>query len=214
MSIRLYNYFRSSASYRVRIGLHLKNIKFEYIPVHLLRDGGQQKSTAHLERNPLAQVPTLDHDGKFISQSMAILFYLDEIQDKPRLFSTDPYTRAKQFEACEIINSGIQPLHNLSVNLAMEKDFHVTKEQTAAWNKFWIEKGLTAFAQTISPFAKKFCFGDEPSGADACLMPQLFTSRRFAVDLNKFPRLLEIEANCSRLESFQLAEPARQIDAE
>lgn len=214
MALRLYNYFRSSASYRVRIALHLKKLNFEYIPVHLLRDGGQQKSADYLARNPLAQVPTLDHDGKLVTQSLAIMLYLDDLQPAPRLFPADPYARAKVFEACEIINSGTQPLHNLSVVAELGNQLGASKEQKDAWTKHWIEKGLAAFETTIAKSKGPYCFGETLTAADVCLIPQLLSSRRFAADVTKFPRLLEIEKHCLSLEGFQLAEPARQIDAE
>lgn len=214
MALRLYNYFRSSASYRVRLALVIKKLNYEYISVHLLRDGGQQKSAEYLSRNPLAQVPTLEHDGKFITQSLAIMLYLEELQPAPALFPGDAYARAKIFEVCEIINSGTQPLHNLSVVAELGSQFGASKEKKDAWTKYWIEKGLAAFDATIAPYRGQFCFGETLTAADVCLIPQLLSSRRFAADVSKFPRLLEIEKNCLRLEAFQLADPARQIDAE
>lgn len=210
--IRFYNYYRSSASYRARIALHLKGLEFEYVPVHLLRDGGQHKQSAHTTRNPLAQVPTLEHNGRMISQSLAIMFYLDDLKPEPMLFSKDPYEKAKIFELCEIINSGIQPLHNLSVTAELGSMFQATKEQKDQWHKFWIEKGLAAFEKSVLPGA--YSMGDRVTAADACLVAQLFSSRRFGADVEKFPRLLEIEKNCLRLDAFKAAEPARQIDAE
>lgn len=210
--MKLYNYFRSSASYRVRIAMHLKGLDFEYIPVHLVRNGGEQFSNEYLQKNPMAQTPCLEHDGKFISQSMAIMFYLDEVRPVPRLFPTEPYERAKVIEACEIINSGIQPLQNLSVFNELGSRFNANQEDKNSWAQFWILKGLKAFEKIIAPTAGKFCFGDQPGAADCFLVPQLFASRRMGADINQFPTLLRIEENAKELLAFQKAEPARQID--
>lgn len=214
---QLYNYFRSSASYRVRIALHYKQIPFEYIPVHLLRGGGEQYLDTYKEMNPLAQVPTLVHrkDGHphVISQSVAIIEYLEEIfPNNPPLFPKDSFERALVRQSVETINSMAQPFGNLSTLGYLQKEFGITDTQKEKWIQHWAAKALGALERIAESHGKAFSCGSNVSAADLFLVPQLFTSRRFKVDLSPYPRLLEVEDNCLSLEAFQKAHPEKQID--
>lgn len=210
----LYSYYRSSASYRVRIGLHFKNIAFEYRPLHLVKEGGMQLKSEFKSLNPMAQVPLLVHGNFKLSQSMAILFYLDENFKGPKLIPSNPQIRAKALELSEIINSGIQPLQNLSVSNEIGKRFNQPKEAQLEWNKHWIHKGLTA-VETLLKFQKsKFCLGDQISLVDCFLIPQVYSAKRFGVELIDFPNILEVYNNTQELEAFQKAAPEAQIDFE
>ncbi|MEK6554805.1 MAG: maleylacetoacetate isomerase [Bdellovibrionota bacterium] len=213
MTFRLYNYYRSSASYRVRIALNLKGFKYEYVPVHLLKNGGEQKLPDFLKKNPMGQVPCLEHDGRYLSQSMAILFYLDELSKNPALFPKDAFERAKVLEVCEAINSGIQPLQNTAVSAALEKQFSASEAQRAEWNKGWISKGLEALENTLSASAGAYSFGDTVSAADIFIVPQMYAARRFVGPKDKYKTLTKIENNCLKLDAFRLAEPSVQPDA-
>lgn len=210
--MKLYNYYRSSASYRARIALNLKGMKYEYIPVHLLKDGGEQLKPEYLALNPMGQVPCLEHNGHLISQTMAIMMYLDDIKPTPRLFPQDAFEKAKVIEICELINSGIQPLQNTGVISELAKQFNASPEQKAAWSQHWISKGLGALERILEKSSGKFAVGDEPGAADCFIIPQMFASRRFGADVNGFKNLLKVEKNASELAAFKEAEPAKQID--
>lgn len=212
-NFKLYNYYRSSASFRVRIALNLKGLKYDYIPVHLLKNGGEQKLPEYLQKNPMGQVPCLEHNGQFISQSMAILLYLEDIAPQPPLFVGSSFEKAKILEVCEVINSGIQPLHNTAVAAELEKRFSASQESRVDWMKFWIEKGLTALEKSLSTTAGTYCFGGTVTAADVCLVPQLFSARRFVGPTDHFQLLTQIENNCMKLEAFRRAEPSIQPDA-
>jgi maleylacetoacetate isomerase len=210
--MKLYNYFRSSASYRVRIALNLKGIKYDYIPVHLVKNGGEQYTAQYLKKNPLAQVPCLEFNGQFVSQSMAICFYLDDIKPNPRLFPTEPIYKARVIEICELMNSGIQPLQNLAVTNELGARYSAGQAEKNSWSQHWINKGLTALEKIIAPTAGTFCFGNEITAAECFLIPQMFSSHRMGVDLSAYPTLLRIEKAASALPAFQAAEPSRQVD--
>ncbi len=208
--MRLYGYWRSSASWRVRIGLHLKGIAFENVPVHLVRDGGEQRSATHRARNPLAQVPVLElDDGRYLSQSLAILRYLDGIVAEPRLFPLDDVQAANVLMLAEVVNSGIQPLQNLSVG---QKIASLGGNNTA-WFAEVIHNGLVGLEAMAEPLAGRVLVGDTVSVADICLVPQLYNARRFDVSLEPFPTLRAVEAACVVLPAFQAAHPDVQPDA-
>lgn len=211
--MKLYNYFRSSASYRVRIALHLKGLAFEYVPVHLVNAGGEQHKSDYKNLNPMAQVPTLVHDGQALSQSVAIIDYLDSIKFSPRLFPAEPYSRARILQFCEIFNSGIQPLQNLNVTNYLDKVIGVTEAKRNEWVVHFISLGLDAAEAMVAKTGGSFCFGGEVSAAECFLIPQLFASRRFNVPLDKYPNLMRIEANCLKLDAFKKAHPTAQMDS-
>jgi maleylpyruvate isomerase len=213
MKYTLYNYWRSSASWRVRIGLHWKGVPFTYVPVHLA--GGEQYQAEHQARNPQGMVPVLEiEDGgpgktRHLAQSLAILEYLEATSPAPPFLPRDPYLAARARQLAEIINSGIQPFHNMAVL----KRVAALPADDQAWGRGFIERGLAAFARAASETAGSFCIGDTPTLADLMLVPQLYGARRLAADLTPFPRLLEIEARCAELPAFQAAHADRQPDA-
>ncbi len=210
----LYGYFRSSATWRVRIGLAWKGLAWETVPVHLVRSGGEQNGEEHRHRNAMAQVPVLSVDGTLLTQSVAILEYLEERWPTPPLLPSDPIARARVRQMVEIVNSGIQPLQNLAVGKRLEADHGVDKAGVARWNTFWIAKGLDALEAAAREHAGRCLVGDAVSFADACLVPQLFNARRFGVSLEPYPTLMAVESTLSALPAFIDSHPSRQPDAE
>lgn len=212
-TVKLYNYFRSSTSYRVRIALNLKKINFEYIPVHLLNNGGEQNASEYRNINPIGGVPTLMVNEKSISQSMAIIEYLDEAfpQTYP-LFPKDLFLKAKVRQVCENINADIHPLQNLKVTQYLETKLQLNEEQKKVWLHKWIADGLTATENILKNTSGKFSFGNEITAADLFLVPQLFTAERFKLDLSPFPTLVRIQNECLSHDAFKTAHPYRQPD--
>ena len=213
---RLYGYWRSSSAWRVRIGLNLKGLKYEYVAVHLLKDGGQQHSAEYRAINPMRTVPTLEwteDDGtvRRLSQSLPILEYLDALHPAPAFLPKDPFFAAKARMLAEMVNSGIQPLQNTSVVHRIKHELHGDEK---AWAAHWNARGLEALEAAVHSTAGRFCVGDAVSLADILLVPQLFGARRFGVDLAPFPTLLRIEAACNELPAFQAALPEKQPDAQ
>lgn len=210
--VKLYSYYRSSASYRVRIALNLKGIPFEYKAIHLVKDGGEQHTSDYKTLNPSAEIPTLIYGDHVISQSMAICLYLDDMVSENPLFSKEPFQKAKIIQACEIINSGIQPLQNLRVLQKLSGDYGFSEEQKNQWIRHWITLGFQGLEQIIKKTHGHFCFGDLPTAADAFLIPQVFNAYRFEVDMERFPNIKEVEEHCQNLEAFRMAHPDRQPD--
>lgn len=212
--MKLYGYWRSSSAWRVRIALHHKGLSFENIPVHLVNDGGQQRKPEHTARNPMAQVPvlTVEHLGAehHLSQSLAILEYLEEVHPEPALLPADAVKRAQARQLAEMVNSGIQPLQNLRVLVTLESTYGVDR---LAWGRSVIADGLAAIETVAARTAGDFLVGNDPTFADLCLVPQLYNARRFSVDLEPFFTLLAIEARCATLPAFQAAHPSQQPDA-
>jgi maleylpyruvate isomerase len=215
--VKLWSYWRSSASWRVRIALGWKGLAYEYEPVHLLRDGGDQYRPGYQDVNPFSQVPTLELDERGpdggprrIAQSMAILAYLEERFPAPPLLPADPYLRARARMLAEIVNAGIQPLQNTPV-LRQVKEVLGGDEQ--AWGRHFVARGLAALERSAAETVGTFLVGDQPSIADVCLVPQLYSARRFGVTVEDFPTLLRVEAACEPLPAFALARPERQPDA-
>jgi maleylpyruvate isomerase len=210
--MKLYNYWRSSASWRVRIALHHKELPFEYVPVHIVEK--QQLETTYKARNPMAQVPTLEIDDGDrtlqISQSLAIIEYLEERFPQPHLLPQDRAARARARQMAEVVNAGIQPFQNLPI-LGFVKDELGGDEK--AFARRFNARGLEALEQMAQGSVGRFLVGDEPSIADVCLVPQLYSARRFGVDVDAFPTLLRVEAACVELRSFAAAHPDKQPDA-
>jgi len=208
----LHNYWRSSASHRVRIGLGLKGLPYEYVAVDIAQ--GAQHAEAYRARNPIAQVPALEitEDGgerRTLTQSLPILEYLEERWPEPAILPRDPYLRARARILAEMVNSGIQPLQNLTtVNRVKALGGDV-----AEWIRGFVGPGLQAFARAAAETAGAFCVGDAPTVADCCLVPQLASARRFGVDIAPLGQLLEIEARCLALPAFASAVPDQQPDA-
>jgi maleylpyruvate isomerase len=212
--MKLYSYWRSSCSWRVRIALNLKGLSYEYAAVHLVKDGGEQHTEAYRALNPMRTVPTLEvTEGgrvRHLAQSMAILEYLEERYPSPALLPADAWGRAHVRMLAELVNSGIQPLQNLSVLQRIKNEL---KGDERAWPAYWIERGLTAFQTAVKETAGTYCHGNSVSFADICLVPQLYGARRFGVDLKPYELLTRIEAACAGLPAFQAAHADRQPDA-
>lgn len=212
MDLKLYNYFRSSASYRVRIALHYKNLEFEYLPIHLLLDGGEQHKPQYINLNPHSQVPCLVAEGAAISQSVAIMEYLDEAYPEPRLYPTNSYKKAKVRELCEVINSGMQPFINLSTLQYLTKSVGLSEEQKVDWITHFLSKGFTSLESIIKKTSGRFSCGDEVTAADLFLVPQIFAAQRYPFDISAYPTLQRINETCEGLEAFVKAHPYRQPD--
>ena len=210
--MKLHGYFRSSASYRVRIALNLKGLTPEHLPHHLRK--GEQCAPAYLAINPQGLVPTLENDaGAILTQSLAIIEWLDETNPNPPLLPQDPLRRAKVRAFAQAIACDTHPVQNLKV-LARLRKLGLPEEQVTEWAAWANREGLAACETLIADEAGPFCFGDTPTLADLCLVPQLANARRFGVDVSAYPRLLKAEAATKQVEAFADAAPDRQPDAE
>ncbi|MGF6638284.1 maleylpyruvate isomerase [Paraburkholderia sp. MM5496-R1] len=214
--MKLYSYFRSSASYRVRIALNLKGIPYKYLPVHLVRNGGEQLAPAYREINPDQLVPTLlDDAGAPIPQSLAIIEYLEETHPTPPLLPREPANRAYVRSLALQIASEIHPLNNLRVLKYLTESLGLNEETKSTWYRHWVEVGFSSLEARLASDARTgtFCHGDAPTLADLCLVPQVFNAQRFSIDVNRYPTLARINANALQLEAFAQAAPDRQPDA-
>ena len=214
--LTLYTYFRSSAAYRVRIALNLKGLPHESVPVHLLRDGGEQRRPEHLARNPLGLVPVLGTDVGMLTQSLAIIEYLDETCLMPPLLPADPPGRARVRAIAQAIACDIHPLNNLRVLQYLVRELGVDAQRKDAWYRHWVDEGLAALERMLvgDPRTGEFCHGDAPTLADCCLVPQVFNARRFECRLDDKPTILRIVEACERLPAFRAAAPENQPDVE
>lgn len=214
--MQLYSYFRSSAAYRVRIALNLKGLSYDYVPVHLLKDGGQQLASEYTALNPSALVPTLVDGDAVLGQSLAIIEYLDETHPLPPLLPADPLGRARVRAISQNIACDIHPLNNLRVLKYLKHQMGVSEEAKNAWYTHWVEQGLASLEQMLATSASTgaFCHGDTPTMADLCLVPQVANARRFECDMTAMPTILRIDAACRELPAFDLAAPGKQPDAE
>ena len=210
--MKLHGYFRSSASYRVRIALNMKGLTPEHLPHHLRK--GEQCAPAYVAINPQGLVPTLESDaGAILTQSLAIIEWLDETNPNPPLLPKDPLRRAKVRAFAQAIACDTHPVQNLKV-LARLRKLGLPEEQVTEWAAWANREGLAACETLIADEAGPFCFGDTPTLADLCLVPQLANARRFGVDVSAYPRLLKAEAATKQVEAFADAAPDRQPDAE
>ena len=214
--MKLYTFFRSSASYRVRIALNLKGLSYEQAPIHLRRDGGEQLGAAYKLINPQALVPALEDNGRIFTQSLAIIEYLEEKYPKPPLLPADPADKAFVRSMAMVIACEVHPIQNLRVLNYVKKEYSQSDEQVNRWAQHWIDLGLSALEQMIlaQSHRGKFCFGDTPTLADICLVPQLGNARRYGCDLSKYPAILGVEKNCMALAAFAGAAPEKQPDAQ
>lgn len=212
--LKLYTYWRSSAAYRVRIALHLKDLPYESIPVNLTGDG-EQHQAAYRELNPQSLVPVLLDGGRVIRQSLAIIEYLDETYPGARLLPVTARERARVRALALSIACDIHPLNNLRVLQYMEHEFNMPQLERDTWVKHWIQLGLSSFETSLqsSPASGSCCEGDTPSMADLCLIPQLYNARRFQVSLEPFPHIRRIEGHLLQHPAFIAAHPERQPDA-
>ncbi|MES2297670.1 MAG: maleylacetoacetate isomerase [Pseudomonadota bacterium] len=214
--MRLYTYFRSSAAYRVRIALNLKGLAYEAVPVHLLREGGEHLQAGYRAVNPGALVPSLQVGGATLTQSLAILEYLEETHPAPALLPPDALGRARVRALALMVACDIHPVANLRVLKYLTGTLKISEEDKTEWYRHWVREGLAAIEAHLArdPDTGRFCHGDEPSMADCCLVPQVFNAQRFNVDLAPYPTIERIHAACSALPAFAAAHPAQQPDSE
>jgi len=206
----LFSYWRSSSAWRVRIALNVKGIKFTYHPVNLLKN--EQSSEEYKKLNPLGTVPTLHIDGHYLGESFAILEYLEETQKGQNLLPKDPIQRAVIRQISLMVVSDCQPIQNMRVLAKVEKEFG--EEYKLKWAKHWIENAFKAIELELAKTSGKYCFGDEVSLADCCLIPQVYNANRFGVDMKDFPNISKVDKNCSELEAFKKSHPTEQPDCQ
>lgn len=210
----LHGYFRSSSSYRCRIALNLKGLAYQFQPVHLLNNGGEHKTDAFAALNPQQLVPVLQVGDHVLTQSPAILEWLDEAHPTPALLPSEPFERAAIRAFCAAIACEIHPLQNLRVLHYLSGEFGADDTARHAWCQRWIGEGLTACDALLAARPEtRFCFGAAPGLAEVYLIPQVFSAQRFGVDMSAFPRLSRVAAACDALPAFADAHPARQPDA-
>jgi maleylacetoacetate isomerase len=210
--MKLYSYWRSSAAYRARIALNLKGLDWEYVSVDLAK--GDQNRQAYASVNPQMIVPMLDDDGTFVRQSLAVLEYLEETHPKPPLLPASPGERARvraiaQYVACEM-----HPLNTMTIHGYMRNEMGLDEEAITKWYMRWTTRGLTALEESLAgdPATGTYCHGDTPTMADACIVPHLYNTKRFGVDLSPYPTLVRIDKACLKLPAFAAAVPDRQPD--
>jgi maleylacetoacetate isomerase len=210
--MRLYDYWRSSAAYRVRIALNLKGLTYEQVPVNLRQ--GNQRTLDYLARNVQGLVPTLEEGDLRLSQSLAIIEWLDETHPEPPLLPSTPLARAEVRSLAQLIACDIHPLNNLRVLQYLEHRFGLGERHRLAWYRHWIGEGFNALERRLGATAGRFSHGDAPTLADLCLVPQVYNARRYQVDLGAYPTIRRIDAACLELSAFQEARPERQAGAE
>ena len=214
--MKLYSYFRSSAAYRVRIALNLKGLGYEYAGVHLLRDGGQQLKPEYRTLNPDGIVPTLVDGDDVLTQSLAIIEYLEETHPEPPLLPRNPSDRAFVRSVALAVACEIHPVDNLRVLKYLKHQLKVPDEAKDAWYRHWIETGFASLEKRLAGDRRvgALTFGDTPTIADLCIVPQVFNARRFNIDLSPYPTIERIADNANQIDAFQRAAPAQQPDAE
>jgi maleylacetoacetate isomerase/maleylpyruvate isomerase len=212
--MKLYNYFRSSASFRVRIALELKGLPYDYVPVHLVK--GEHRKEPYTSIAPSALVPTLVTDeGEKLEQSMAIIEYLDEKHPQVPLLPRDAIGRARVRALSQLIACEIHPLNNLRVLKYLTHELKVDEEQKNGWYRHWVRTGLEAFERELAQLpASTYCFGDTPTMADCCLVPQIFNGKRFNTNLDGLTRTMAAFDNCMKHPAFQQAQPSGCPDNE
>jgi maleylacetoacetate isomerase len=214
-SLRLYSYWRSSAAYRVRIAINLKQLPCEIVPVDLVKDGGLQHSDEYKEINPQELVPVLIDGGRVIRQSMAIIEYLEEMYEGASLLPGTARERARARGLAQLVACDIHPLNNTRVLKYLEQEDGMPQIERERWIKHWIGLGFEALEQMLasSPSTGDFCEGDVPSIADCCLVPQVYNAQRWTMDLPRWPNIRRIHANCMAIPAFEKARPENQPDA-
>ena len=213
--LTLYSYWRSSAAYRVRIGLTLKGLRYDTVPVHLVRNGGEQHAPDYAAANPQKLVPMLVHGQRRMRQSLAILEYLDEVWPEPPLLPATARGRQRVRALSQVVACDIHPLNNLRVVRFLENEWNVPQPERDVWMRHWMVEGLDAFEALLAdhPSTAEFCEGHLPTLADCCLVPQLYNARRCGVDLDPYPTIRRIEAACLAHPAFDAARPENQPDA-
>ena len=211
--MKLYTYFRSSASFRVRIALNLKGVKYEPVFLHMPR--GEHRDSAYQRVNPQALLPTLElDDGTRLTQSLAIIEYLDEKHPQPRLVPQEALARARVRALALLVACEIHPLNNLRVLQHLKRELGQSQEQIDTWYRHWIADGLAKLEAELAGSQGKFCYGDAPTMADCCLVPQIFNAKRYNSDLSPYPTTMRVFEHCMKLEAFDRAQPSKQPDAE
>lgn len=207
--MKLYDYFRSTACYRVRIALNLKGINYEKVSIHLINDGGQHHRPEYQRINPQELVPSLEVDGHIINQSLAIIDYLDETVPYPALLPKDPFNRATVRALAQVVACDMHPLNNLRVLDRLKAEFNANEIQVTQWYHHWLKVGFDAFEAKLQTIKRTepFCFGTTPSVADLCLIPQVFNAHRFNFSMDSYPLINAINAHCLTLKAFHDAAP-------
>ena len=213
-AMKLHNYFRSSASFRVRIALELKGLSYEYVPVHIAK--GEHKKQDYVAISPSMLVPTLETDaGEQLGQSMAIIEYLDETHPQPPLLPADPLARARVRALAQLVACEIHPLNNLRVLKYLVKDLKVGDDAKNAWYRHWVREGLLAFERELQRQPRStYCQGDSPTLADCCLVPQIFNGQRFNADFSGLDRTMAVFETCMQHPAFAKAQPSSCPDNE
>lgn len=211
--LTLYDYWRSSAAYRVRIALNLKGLAYRSVPVHLVKDGGQQHSAEYKALNPQGLLPLLVDGDTRIAQSMAILEYLEECYPQPALLPRDPSPRAQIRSVALHIACDIHPLNNLRVLQYLSGTLGVEAAAKDAWYRRWVDSGLASVEQNLQRMPTELSMGERPGLLEVCLVPQVYNARRFNCDLHAYPRILAVVERCNSLEAFINAAPEVQPDA-
>jgi maleylacetoacetate isomerase len=213
-AMKLYTYFRSSASFRVRIALELKGLAYDYVPVHLAR--GDHKLPAYAAVSPTALVPTLEmDDGQRLGQSMAIIEYLDETHPEPALLPAGALGRARVRALAQLVACEIHPLNNLRVLKYLTRELKLEEDAKNTWYRHWVREGLQAYERELALLpASTYSYGDTPTLADCCLVPQIFNGQRFNADFSGLPRTMAAFEACMKLPAFQRAQPSSCPDNE
>jgi len=214
--MKLYTYFRSSAAYRVRIALKLKGVAYDAVPVHLLKDGGQHLQDEYRKINPSGLLPSFQDDRITLTQSMAIIEYLEEIHPEPPLLPKDAPGRGRVRELAQIIGCDIHPINNLRVLNYLVKHMGLSDQAKTEWYRHWIIEGFQSLEAHLArdPGAGPFCHGDHPTIADCYLVPQVFNAQRFNIDVSAYPNIDRINSLCVELPAFRAAHPSHQPDTE
>jgi maleylacetoacetate isomerase len=211
--VTLYSFFRSSAAYRVRIAFNLKGLGYDTAAIHLQKDGGQQRQPAYRAINPQMRVPTLRLDsGEILTQSLAIIEYLDEVHPQPPLLPSDPVERAQVRALAQLVACDIHPLNNLAPLRYLKNELGQEQSKIDAWYHHWVREGFDALEAMVTP--GPYAHGPDVTLADICLVPQVANARRLKVGLDPYPKIVAIDAACAKLTAFEEARPERQPDAE
>lgn len=207
--MKLYDYYRSTACYRVRIALNLKNISYDKLTVHLVNNGGEQHSEQYIQLNPQSLVPTLDENGHIIHQSLAIIEYINDISPTPPLLPSAPFARSKARSLALMIACDLHPLNNLRVLNQLRAQFNASETAITEWMHHWFKIGFDAIESTLQKIQHRhlFCIGNEVSIADICLIPQVFSALRFGFELKHYPLIQEINQHCLTIPAFKQAVP-------
>ncbi|NMM37272.1 MAG: maleylacetoacetate isomerase [Glaciimonas sp.] len=214
--LKLYTYFRSSAAYRVRIALNLKGLSYQSVPVHLLKNGGEQLQDSYRAINPGAMLPSLQDGDATVTQSLAILEYLEEVYPDIALLPGDALGRARVRALALTVACDIHPINNLRVLKYLSGNLQISEKAKADWYRHWVQEGFGIIETHLARDRQtgSFCHGDAPTLADCCLIPQVFNAQRFKVDLSVYPTIKGIHDRCAELPAFISAHPEQQPDAE